>query len=200
MFSKTFQIFANLKYQCVILLLSGMNLFVMHYNILLSEHFLWKNTVNLFVENVFAVIFDVCILFLLFYIITIKRQRVSLAFCFFITLLWSLSNVIYSRFFHQYISISAASQAGTLLDEQMIRYTLTGLRIYDIYYLFSILVFAFLIRKVTPLGHIFKMVIPILLLSLSLDIISPILERLYHNIMWLSLYFCTKFTVRKPLL
>jgi len=172
MFSKTFQIFANLKYQCVILLLSGMNLFVMHYNILLSEHFLWKNTVNLFVENVFAVIFDVCILFLLFYIITIKRQRVSLAFCFFITLLWSLSNVIYSRFFHQYISISAASQAGTLLDEQMIRYTLTGLRIYDIYYLFSILVFAFLIRKVTPLGHIFKMVIPILLLSLSLDIIS----------------------------
>lgn len=172
MFRNLFSIFSKSKYQYLILLLSGMNLFVMHYNILLSEYFLWEKDINLFVENLFGVIFDVCILFLIFYIVTFKRLRTSLTLCFFVTSLWSLSNVVYARFFHQYISISAASQAGTLMDEQMIRYTLTGLRIYDLYYILSIIVFVYLIRKVMPIGHTFKMIIPILVLSLSLDIIS----------------------------
>lgn len=169
---KNFQLFVNLKYQYLILLLSGANLFVMHYNILFSEHFLWDNSFNLFVENILGVIFDVCIIFLFFYIVTIKRLKTSLTLCFLVTLLWSLSNVLYSRFFHQYLSVSATSQAGNLLDEQMIRYTLTGFRIYDIYYFFSIIIFAYFIGKVTPIGHTFKMIIPILLLSLSLDFLS----------------------------
>lgn len=96
----------------LVLTLCGLNLFVMHYSALFTGCVDGEMNITTIVDNIVGVCSDVIILFLLAYGITMKRLRPALVITFCITLLWSFSNVMYSRFFHSYVSLSAMGESS----------------------------------------------------------------------------------------
>lgn len=88
-----------------------------------------------YIDNAIGILFDVltllCILFVSF-----KGNIKNVVGCtFFISLLWAFSNILYSRFFFQYISFSSISQIGNVFDSLIIRCLLENLRWTDLSFL-----------------------------------------------------------------
>ena len=120
----------------LILLLCVANLLVMHYYIIYTCH---VESVNIFlyISNALSTLFDIGCVFLIFYIVTGRRLKATLWFCFGVTLVWSLSNVVYSRFFNHYLTLSAIGQSDMLLNGWILRCIRGDLRWSDLYYVFS---------------------------------------------------------------
>ena len=111
---------------------SVVNLLIMHYYILLSCRVEEATDAVLWIDNLFGIVFDVTILSAVTILFTWGRIRQSLLLTAIITLLWCFSNILYSRFFHHYISLSAIGQAGTLADRFMLRNVVEGIGWLDI--------------------------------------------------------------------
>ena len=114
--------------------ISIVNLLIMHYYILLTCRVEEATDALLWIDNLGGIVVDITIILAIMLIITRGRLRQSLLVCAIITLLWSFSNIIYSRFFHHYISLSAIGQAGTLADSFMLQNIMQGFNWYDIVY------------------------------------------------------------------
>ena len=128
-------------YFYLVILMSIINMLYMHYQILWTiglEFYIAKTT---FLDNFFGVLVDLTLLFLLMLLITWGRIKYSAAATFVLTLLLSFSNVLYSRFFGQYLSYSALGQAGNLNDNVVIQSILSELRVHDLYYLLTFVAF-----------------------------------------------------------
>lgn len=111
---------------------SVINLLIMHYYILLSCRVEEATDAALWIDNLFGIVFDVTILSAVIMLFTWGHIRQSLFLAAIITLLWCFSNILYSRFFHHYISLSAIGQAGTLADSFMLRNVVEGIGWSDI--------------------------------------------------------------------
>jgi lipoteichoic acid synthase len=61
--------------------------------------------------------------------------------------MWSFCNVVYARFFFQYISVSAIGESGNLLDPFIFKCLIDGWRWTDIYYLGSFFLACYLYNK-----------------------------------------------------
>lgn len=116
-------------------IISVVNLLLMHYYILFTcrveeaiDNLLW-------IDNLLGVICDVTVIVSLALLITWERQKLSLFMTAIITLSWSFSNILYSRFFHHYISLSAIGQVETLADSFMLQNIVEGLQWFDWYFL-----------------------------------------------------------------
>lgn len=129
-----------------VLFLCVANLLVMHYFILFTCHIESVNFI-IFISNTLSTLFDIGCLFLFFFIVTGKRLKSSLWFCFVVTLVWSLSNVVYSRFFNQYLNISAICQSDMLLNGWIIRCVFSNLHWFYLYYVISLFVGCCLLSK-----------------------------------------------------
>ena len=93
------------------------------------------------VDNLLACLLDVTFIWLVSWIITLRRARASLIMTFVITLVWSFSNVFYARFFHQYLSWSSIGLAGNLADPIVLDSMSAGFRLIDLYYPLIIVLF-----------------------------------------------------------
>ena len=121
-------------------IISIVNLLIMHYYILLTCRVEEAIDALLWIDNLGGIVVDITLILAITLIITRGRLRQSLLTSAIITLLWSFSNIIYSRFFHHYISLSAIGQAGTLADSFMLQNIMQGFNWYDIVYVgFAIL-------------------------------------------------------------
>jgi lipoteichoic acid synthase len=119
----------------------------MHYQILQNvglEFYFAKTSI---LDNFLAVLFDVTLVFLFFLLITWGKTKVSIACTFIITLLFSFTNVLYSRFFGLYLTFSAIGQVGNLNDDIVIKSIMSEFRIHDVCYLISFSIFLFLMVK-----------------------------------------------------
>ena len=120
------------------------NLLVMHYHILITCRVEEAIDAVHWVDNLLGIICDVTIILSLSLLITWKRQRLSLLITAIVTLLWSFSNILYSRFFHHYISLSAMGQAGTLTDSFMLQNMKEGLQWEDCYFIIILIIILWL--------------------------------------------------------
>lgn len=142
----------------VVFFMSVMNMLYMHYQILntVGLEFYFAKTSCL--DNFLAVLLDVTAIFSISLLLTWGRMKTSVLLTFFITLFLSFANVFYSRFFGQYLSLSAVGQAGNLNDKVVIMSMLSELRVYDLYYILSIAVLLFVIwiyrKNVTSKGQL----------------------------------------------
>lgn len=96
------------------------------------------------VDNLLACLLDVTFVWLVSWIITLRRLRTSLMITFVITLLWSFCNVFYARFFHQYLSWSSIGLAGNLADPIVLDSMSAGFRLIDLFYPLMIIPFCWL--------------------------------------------------------
>lgn len=166
---------------------SVMNLLYMHYYIFFNEYMEVPMFVFSPIFNFLSVILDVTILYTLFYFLSFRRIRLSLASVFLVTLVWSFSNTFYARFFSHYISLSAIGQAGNLFEGLIVDSIISGFKWIDLFYLLSIFFFVFLYSKI-------KDVFPPKTLSFSVSTIAFILLLTF---VIYSLYHVTNSSTRK---
>lgn len=125
----------NIKTFCLYLIAIA-SLLIMHYYILVTCRLEEATDLLLWIDNILGIVFDVTIISAIFHFITGRKIRLSIFITSILTITWSFTNVLYSRFFHHYLSLSAIGQAGTLVDSFMVTNIVEGLEIFDIIYLF----------------------------------------------------------------
>ena len=128
-------------------LMSLINLLFMHYQVLFTIALESACLYTSCFDNLIACLLDVSIVLGIVWLLTFRRLRTSLAITFIITLIWSFCNVLYSRFFNQYILKSALGQAGNLTDDFMIDSTLAGIKAIDLFYPLMAILFCVLYYK-----------------------------------------------------
>lgn len=141
--------YSNKKFNStwILFLLCGVNLLFMHFYILAYSHLESKIDLTSIFDNLFGVYFDVSLLTFFFYYLTNKKTIITSFICFFITWIWSLSNIIYSRFFHHYLTISAISQGDALNNSVIINSIIDNIYWGDLYFLIIIPLFWIIIKK-----------------------------------------------------
>lgn len=155
--------------------LSAMNLFFMHYYILCTASMDDETNFTRFTDNILGIIIDLSFIYFIAYYITKKSQKITVSILFIYTLLWSFSNVLYSKFFHHYISLSAIEQGGNLFNSFMLDCLISGLKWTDFYYLIIFLLFLFLLQSNNfNTKRPIKTIIAILFLCLIMDLASYI--------------------------
>lgn len=170
-------LFRNQKWNLRIIisyLLCVINLLFMHYVIIgqFGPEFPFDNTS--WIDNLSGVIFDITILFLTFIFITWKRPKATICIAYIITLIWAFCNILYSRFFHSYLSLSAIGQSHSILDPIVIKSAFHGFQWSDIFFIVSPLTFYYNFKKTprTSLYHIISTPTTFLACIFVLDFIA----------------------------
>ena len=139
------------KYIRYLLVLSVLNILVMHYTIFHACNIERQIDSTVYVDNLCMVVCEVYFLFLVLSFVTKGNVRIMAFISSLLTLLWSFCNVVYARFFFQYISVSAIGECGNLLDSYIFKCLVDGIRWTDLYYLGSMFISFYLYRKVPVL-------------------------------------------------
>ena len=125
----------------ILFLLCGLNLIVMHYYIFITCNGDAFNEFVFSLDNLVGVFVDVYVISFISYCLSLRKTKFALMLCFLITWLWSFSNVMYSRFFFHYLSLSAIDQGGALIDDLILQCIMANLHFTDLYYPFVALLF-----------------------------------------------------------
>lgn len=151
------------------------NLCLMHYYILQNCQFDVMIEATSIIDNAMGVCFDIVTLFICLKLIT-RNDKFSLCILFILTWLWSFSNIIYSRFFHHYLSLSAIGQGGSLVDGIVIRSITEKIYFEDFLYFMFFMIVLFLVKKANIRGtNYFKSLMSGLLILIVLDLAGHIL-------------------------
>ena len=137
----------NKKCKMLLIALSCLNLLYMHYYIFFTCNIEDEYDAISFIDNFCACVIDISITFAFFYTITKKNFRISLLLCYSTTLIWSFCNILYSRFFFRYISLSAIGQSSNLFEWFMVECMADEIQIEDAIFIVSSIVFWFVYRK-----------------------------------------------------
>ncbi len=131
------------------LVLAGMsiiNLLYMHYSISFAYVPELIDWVSIF-DNLTGIIIDMTVVLLCCIIITNSKITTAFAMLYFVTFSWSFCNILYSRFFHSYISLSSISQGWSMTDSIVIKSTLQGFQWYDLIFCIWASLFIFYYKK-----------------------------------------------------
>ena len=169
-------------------LFSILNMLYMHYQFLFTiglDFYFAKTSV---LDNFLATLLDVTAIFLLFLLLSWGRVKACLIVTYLVTLLFSYANIIYSRFFSQYLSFSAIGQAGNINDNVVIQSILSEIKIFDLFHVFSLILFILILyfsrnkRILTNvslriLGIIWSLVLALILATHSIYLVNGSFER-----------------------
>lgn len=130
-----------------LLCLCMLNLLYMHNYIILTcqveDVVEWTS----WIDNICRVFFDVWIIFSLFLLLTRGRTNLSILITFYITLTWAYANILYSRFFYHYVSLSAIRETGAIMDPLVYKSVVTGLSWTDLLLPIIVIVFHVIYRR-----------------------------------------------------
>lgn len=101
-------------------------------------------------------LFDAFVLLLTIGLLVFWRLKIAYTISFVCSFLWSLTNVVYSRYFHQYMPVSAISEAGNLTGSWWFEYFIGALKISDLFYPLSIWAFVFCIKRTEAVNMLKK--------------------------------------------
>lgn len=133
----------------ILVVLTACNLLCMHYSIIRYKEVPLDTTS--FFDNVTGIMSDLVIVYCILIIIFRGRIKPSLLCGYLIALAWAFSNIIYSRFFFQYISLSSVGQAGNLFNTFMMECIIDSLRWTDLLYIVNAILFMWGYQYVLPL-------------------------------------------------
>lgn len=163
----------------LLIMLSGLNLLVMHYYVFFSIYQETGVDITVIIDNLIGVLIDLSLLLIIISIMTWRKRKISLFLVFVITLLWSFSNVMYSRFFHHYLSLSAIEQIGILKNELIISSIENNFKWIDLYYVFSTITFCYFFNRTHYSIKITSVTKRMLLITLLILLMSPCIHAAY---------------------
>lgn len=144
---------------CLLLAFSGANLLYMHYYFIYCNLYVDADKMFLYAPfiNILSVITDVSVVFLVWLCITWGRIRLSVHLCFGTTLLWSFSNVFYSRFFYQCLTLTSIQQTTNIFDGVVINSILYGFEWSDFYYILNFTLYVYAYKRTQRYNRVFVM-------------------------------------------
>jgi len=151
----------------------------MHYYVYFSNYQETEVDVTILFDNLLGVFVDLSLLMIILSIITWWKTKSVLLLTFIITLLWSFSNVMYSRFFHHYLSLSAIEQAGILKDGLIIKCIADNFRWVDLYYIISSSIFCYFLYENNIACKISSIAKRMIIITITLLFISPCVHATY---------------------
>lgn len=152
----------------------------MHYSIILYKEV--PLDITSFFDNATGVIFDLIIVFVILFFLFRGRIKPCLLVLFFISLTWSFSNIIYSRFFFQYISLSSVGQASNLFNTFMIKCIIDSLLWTDLLFIINSILFLWGYKHVTPLSISTKQNLRLLGIATAITCAITLLATLMYSI------------------
>ena len=170
----------NMQRKTIILIVLPMlNLLFMHYFFYYSRclEWLWQYSE---IINVFSVVFDVFVLLFLSLLLTKGRLKPAIAITQAITLIWSFVNVMYGKFFFQYMSLSAIGEAHGLGEGLVINSILSAFHWYDLYFLFSCLIFILFYRRCKKVQYSLRHTFRLLFVPLASLLLTLLTYSAYH--------------------
>lgn len=170
----------KLNYICLVLLLM-LNLLFMHYYFYFNGCLEWTWMYTLLI-NLCAVVFDISILLILFLFFFKGNFKTAILFSYILLLIWSFVNVIYGRFFFQYMSLSAIGEAHGLSDGLVINSMMSAFHWYDFFYLISVVCFFFFYRKAKSCRLNRRDLLKIIFISAFSLLMTFIVYSAYHFI------------------
>lgn len=126
-------IFRN-RHFWITFLLTMLNLLVMHYTLITTCEVDNDMEPMVYIDNFTIVLIESAVLTLLLSLCAWRQVRIGFLIAFFITWAWAFSNIVYSRFFFQYIPFSAFSESGSLFDPLVMKSMLNGVKWADLYF------------------------------------------------------------------
>lgn len=154
----------------------------MHYSLFLSCNVERQIDFTIYVDNLSAVTCEILLIFFVLSLLAKRNMRLVAFLTALITLFWSFCNVVYARFFFQYISISAIEETGNLLDPFIFKCLVDGIRWPDLYYLGSFMISYYLYRK-TPESSLgmreFWYGIFVMIMMLVIDVVAHVSYCVY---------------------
>lgn len=156
-----------------------LNLLFMHYFFYFRGFLEWTWMYSE-VINVCGVVFDISFLLIVFLLIFGGRFKIAMATIQVITLLWSFINVMYGKFFFQYMSLSVIGEAHGLGDGLVLNSVMSAFCWYDIFYVFSIVLFVVVYKKVEPFRIGKERVLRFIIIPICSIILTFVAYSAYH--------------------
>lgn len=158
-----------------------LNLLFMHYYFYFNRllEWTWKYSV---VVNLMGVVFDVSVLMIMTLLILKGRFKPAVAITQILTFVWSFVNVMYGRFFFQYMSLSAIGEAHGLGDSLVVNSLMSAFYWYDLYYLMSLICFVILYINTKPYRFHYRFVLRLLVIPIISIVLTLLTYSAYHFI------------------
>ena len=124
-------------------------------------------------------LFDVSAVWFIAYLLSIGNRKAQYVIGFFSTWMWTIINVVYSRFFGQYFSFSVLGEIGDNLNGLWwLGYVGQAFRISDVLLILFLVAFVCILRKVQKKhASIFlSVLLPILVVSIYFGIVNPVMS------------------------
>lgn len=134
---------------CILIVIPMLNLLFMHYYFYFNKYLEWVWAYSEFV-NICGVAFDFFVLFFISLLVARKNLKPALVVTQILTIIWSFVNVMYGRFFFQYMSISAVGEVQGLGNALVIDSIMSAFSWFDSFYLLSVFFFFLLFRFIHP--------------------------------------------------
>ncbi len=158
-----------------------LNLLFMHYFFYFQGFLEWTWTYSEII-NLCGVVFDISVLIILFLLLSGGRFKITMAIIQIITLLWSFVNVMYGKFFFQYMSLSAIGEAHGLADGLVVNSILSAFYWYDFFYVFSAILFVVVYNRTGPCRIRKEYVLRLLLIPVCSIMLTFVAYSAYHFI------------------
>ena len=167
----------NIKFNSIIVVILPMlNLLFMHYYFFFNGYLEWTWMYSIMI-NLCSVVFDVSIFLILFMLLVKGNFKIAVLLSYILTLIWSFVNVVYGRFFFQYMSLSAIGEAHGLGDGLVINSVMSAFHWYDLFYLLSAIIFFFFYRKMKS----YRLNRRDLLIFISIPVISLLMTFVVYS-------------------
>ena len=162
-----------------LVILPMLNLLFMHYYFYFSDILEWTWVYSEII-NLCGVVFDVSVLLIVSLLIVGGRLKPAFAITQIITLIWSFVNVMYGKFFFQYMSLSAIGEAHGLGDDLVINSMLSAFHWYDLFYLLSIICFIYIYWRIESKTIGIRQTIKILIVPFLSLLVTFMAYSAYH--------------------
>ena len=157
-----------------------LNLLFMHYYFYFNGilEWAWKYSV---IINIYGVTFDVLFLLVLFLTLFRGRFKPAIAIVQALTLIWSFVNVMYGKFFFQYMSLSAIGEAHGLGNGLVSNSILSAFYWYDLFYLISGICFIIVYKNTQSVKYSSKIILKLLVIPVLSVLLTIVTFTAYHK-------------------
>ena len=165
----------------LLLILCCISMLVMHYSFYSNGYIEWLLEYTE-VVNLFAVVFDVSFLLVVFLSLIRGPLKGAIAFVYVLTLVWSFVNIFYGRFFYQYLPLSAISEVSSLGEGLVLESALSGFRWQDVLFIMSVVLFMIVYRQTPKVMLEWKSIFRVLIVPVVSLLMTFAVYTAYHFI------------------
>lgn len=167
------------KKESLLMFFPFMNLLFMHYYFYVNNFIEWTWLYSK-VINLCAITFDVSVMFLLCLLVVKRNMKLALLMIQVVTLAWAFVNVVYGRFFFQYLPLSVIQETSGLGNSLVINSILPEFHWYDSYFIFTSICFFLIYKKTTDRRIDIKVMVRLIVIPLMSVVISIVAYSAYH--------------------